>query len=142
MRISEMSNRTAKIIADGGIRNTGDMVKAFAFGADAVMLGSMLAGTDESPGEILEGRKVFRGMASREAQTDWRGHSSAPEGITTTVEYKGPVKDILDDIQGGLASGCSYTGVEKLSDIHEFASFRRITHGGIKESVPHAKVKL
>ena len=90
------------LVIDGGIKTAGDMVKALALGADAIMCGSMLAGTDESPGEVLDmgGKKVkqYRGMASREAQHNWRGTSSAPEGISTIIPYKGPVLDIMDDI--------------------------------------------
>ena len=72
---------TAKVIIDGGIKSAGDMVKAFVFGADAVMVGSMLAGTDSSPGKVVGGRKVYRGMASKEAQIDWRGKAAAAEGV-------------------------------------------------------------
>ena len=86
----------ALIIADGGIKNSGDIVKALSAGATAVMVGSLLAGTDESPGEtFVDGNGVkmknYRGMASREAQTDWRGRSSAPEGISTFIKHKGSV---------------------------------------------------
>jgi IMP dehydrogenase len=91
------SDRDAKIIIDGGIKNSGDIVKALAAGADFVMLGSLLAGTTESPGEIItytdgSKRKAYRGMASKKAQEAWRGKSSSPEGIATTVHYKGSVK--------------------------------------------------
>ena len=91
---------SVELIADGGIRGSGDIVKAYAAGADFVMLGSLLAGTDESPGEIVNyvemqgdrqvyrNYKVYRGMASVEAQIDWRGHSSSVEGVTTTSSHK------------------------------------------------------
>ena len=87
-----MSERNVKIIADGGIKNSGDIVKAIAAGADAVILGSLLAGTDESPGPIVHDKdgvqyKAYRGMASRNAQMDWRGNSSSPEGIATKILY-------------------------------------------------------
>ena len=93
------------IIADGGIRNTGDMVKAFASGANAIMLGSLLSGYDESPGEVIHdslGRPVkeFRGMASKEAQEDWLGGVSVSEGISTVVPYKGKVKEFIRNILG------------------------------------------
>lgn len=131
------------IIADGGIRTSGDMVKAFAAGADAVMIGSMLAGTDEAPGEILtdhNGREVksFRGMASASAQKDAIGSVSVAEGISTTVPYKGSSTHILDQIRGGLGSGCSYTGIQNLSDIYEFAEYYTVSSLSMNESIPHA----
>lgn len=134
---------TCSIIADGGIRNTGDMVKAFAAGAHAVMVGSMLAGTDEAPGEILtdaSGRSVksFRGMASREAQQDATGGYSVAEGISTTIPYKGSVGHILNDIRGGLGSGCSYSGVHNVFELSSFAKYVRVTQASLNESKPHA----
>ena len=132
-------NTYTSIIADGGIRNSGDMVKAFAAGADAVMVGSMLAGTDESPGEVLEGnRKFFRGMASNAAQMDKFGKVSVAEGISTTVPYKGSVKNILDQVRGGLGSGCSYSGVSTLSELAENAEYVKVTSLSLNESKPHA----
>ena len=131
------------VVADGGIRNSGDIVKAFAAGADAVMLGSMLAGTDESPGEILTDRngrevKAFRGMASASAQKDAIGKVSVAEGISTTIPYKGSVKHILDQIRGGIGSGCSYTGVERLSELEEYAEYVTVSSLSMNESIPHA----
>lgn len=133
----------ASIIADGGIRNSGDMTKAFAAGADAVMVGSMLAGTDESPGEITSdhtGRevKLFRGMASAHAQMDKFGRVSVAEGVSTTVMYKGSVKHILDQARGGIGSGCSYSGVHNLSDLAENSQFVKVTSLSLNESRPHA----
>jgi IMP dehydrogenase len=125
------------IIADGGIRNTGDMVKAFAAGADAVMIGSMLSGTDETPGEVVDGYKSFRGMASEDAQVEWRGNYSVIEGVSTWVKCKGPVKNILSEIRNGLGSGCSYTGVNRLIDLCENAMFIKQSIHGVKESNPH-----
>lgn len=143
--VIECSNysKECSIIADGGIRRSGDMVKAFAAGADAVMIGSMLAGTDESPGEILtdingHDVKLFRGMASAAAQKDATGKVSVAEGISTTIPYKGSVMHILDHIRGGLGSGCSYSGVDKLSDIYEFSEYVVVSSLSINESVPHA----
>lgn len=131
------------IVADGGIKTSGDMVKAFAAGADAVMVGSMLAGTDEAPGEILvgiDGKQVksFRGMASADAQKDATGKVSVAEGISTTVPYKGSVKHILDQVRGGLGSGCSYTGVDKLEDLEEYAEYVTVSALSLSESIPHA----
>jgi len=135
------SDRDAKIIADGGIKNSGDIVKALAAGADFVMLGSMLEGTDESPGEIFTSGnkkyKVYRGMASRSAQMDWRGQSSSPEGISTTIPYKGPVADILRDIGGNVRSGFSYTGARTLEELQSNVTFLSQTAGGQHESSTH-----
>jgi IMP dehydrogenase len=133
----------ASIIADGGIRNSGDAVKAFAAGASAIMLGSRLAGTEEAPGSVYineHGRfKSFRGMASREAQESAFGRVSVAEGVSTMVEYTGKVKDTLDEFRGGIASGCSYTGVKQLKDLYEEAMFVEVTPLSINESKPHAK---
>ena len=138
------SDRDARLIADGGIKTSGDVVKALAAGADAVMLGSMLAGTDETPGGIFVDKygdgldyKVYRGMASRNAQMDWRGKSSSPEGISTTVRYKGPVLDVLQDLTGGIKSGFSYSGARTLSELHAKAEFIRQTLAGQSESNTH-----
>lgn len=136
-------NTYCSIIADGGIRNSGDMVKAFAAGADSVMVGSMLAGTDESPGEITSdasGRevKLFRGMASAHAQMDKSGKVSVSEGVSTTVPYKGPVEHILRQIRGGIGSGCSYSGVNNLKELSENAEYRLVSSLSVNESKPHA----
>lgn len=139
----EMSDNTCSIVADGGIRNSGDMVKAFAAGADAVMIGSMLAGTDESPGEVITDHngkeaKVFRGMASASAQRDARGSVSVSEGVSTTVPYKGSVSHLLEKIRGGLGSGCSYSGVEELCMLSPTAEYVEVTAASLNESRPHA----
>lgn len=141
--VREISLTECSIIADGGIRNSGDMVKAFAAGADAVMVGSMLAGTDESPGEIIRDyggkeAKVFRGMASAAAQKDARGAVSVSEGISTTVPYKGSVSHIFDQIRGGIGSGCSYSGVDSLSELSSVAKYVIVSHSSLGESKPHA----
>jgi IMP dehydrogenase len=133
---------TCSIIADGGIRSSGDMVKAFAAGADAVMIGSMLAGTDESPGNILTDSngskvKIFRGMASSAAQNDAKGAVSVSEGVSSTVSYKGSVKNILNQIIGGLGSGCSYSGVESLCDLYLKSECVVVTEASTRESMPH-----
>lgn len=132
------ADRSTLIVADGGIRTSGDIVKAFAAGADLVMLGSMLAGTDESPGEIIDGYKKFRGMASAEAQVDWRGNVSVDEGISTMISCKGPVKNIFNEIKGGISSGCSYSGVESLLLLAETAEYTKVSSSSISESKPHA----
>lgn len=136
------SDRDAKIIADGGIRSSGDIVKALAAGADFVMVGSMLAGTDESPGDIIIGamntkRKVYRGMASKEAQFDWRGKCSSNEGISATVRYKGPVANILAGLGNGIKSGLSYSGVRTITELQAKAQFICQTSAGAVESNTH-----
>jgi len=127
------------IIADGGIRNSGDAAKALAAGANAVMLGRMLAGTKESPGEIVEGRKVFRGMASAEAQHEGRGSVSGVEGIATTVPFVGRVCDIVDELAAGLRSAMSYTGVDNLVDFYHHSVYNRVSGNSLNETRPHAK---
>ena len=142
--ILECSRTTydVKIIADGGMKTTGDMVKALAAGADFVMVGSMLAGTKETPGETFVGKeqkkyKVYRGMASTAAQKSWRGKSSTPEGVSTTVPYRGSVKNILEDIAGGIRSGLSYSGARSLEELRGKASFIRQSSAAQLESNTH-----
>lgn len=133
----------ASIVADGGIRNSGDAVKALAAGADAVMLGSYLAGTDESPGHLHSDGdrqyKIFRGMASAEAQSDFIGSVSVPEGVETTIPYKGPLKKVIEEFNGGLGSGLSYTGAHNLKQLHEDSMFVTASQASLGESRPHAK---
>jgi len=136
------SDRDAKIIADGGIRNSGDIVKALGAGADFVMLGSMLAGTNETPGRTIvhaDGtqRKVYRGMASRQAQEDWRGRVSSLEGVATTVPCRGPVGNIIDFATQGIRSGLSYSGARTIQEFQAKARFVRQTNAGQLESAPH-----
>ena len=143
MAIKEAKSRLGLdvgIIADGGIRSTGDMIKAFAGGADAVMLGSLLAGTDQSPGSLMFDKtgtyKSFRGMASKEAN---EGKDIAiAEGVATKVPYKGNVEDVLNTIRGGIGSGCSYSGVDKLKDLYNDAMFIEVSAMTMNESKPHA----
>jgi IMP dehydrogenase len=142
MDCARSKNTETKIIADGGIKTTGDMVKAIAAGADFVMVGSMLAGTSETPGEIFtksSGKKykVYRGMASHAAQTSWRGKSSTPEGVSTTVPLKGKVDFVLDNISGGVRSGLSYSGCRNIKDFQSSAEFILQTGAGQNESNTH-----
>ena len=140
------------VIADGGIRYSGDIVKALAAGAHCVMMGSMFAGTEESPGDsfLLEGRrfKLVRGMGSlsameegsadryfQEGETDAR--KLVPEGIEARVPYKGPVGDTVFQLVGGLRSGMGYCGAATLQELRTKARFLRITSGGLRESHPH-----
>lgn len=128
------------VIADGGLRTSGDIVKAFAAGASTVMLGSMLSGTIETPGEIKNGRKQYRGMASKAAQVSWRGGvptGMAPEGESTTVNVKGHVRDVILEITGGIRSGMSYVNAAQLSEIREKARFIEMSGNGAAESRAH-----
>jgi IMP dehydrogenase len=137
------SDRDAALIADGGIRTSGDIVKALAAGADFVMLGSLLAGTDETPGSVIHtknGReKVYRGMASKEAQRSWRNRVSSNEGISHTVPLKGPVKHVLDELRTGIRSGISYSGADSVVSLQTKARFIRQTQSGQVESSTHIK---
>jgi len=128
------------LIADGGIKYSGDIVKAMAAGADLVMLGSLLAGTIETPGPIQHGRKMYRGMASRAAQNSWRGgvpEGMAPEGESTSVAIKGHVSDVVHELAGGLRSGMSYINANALSEIRPKARFVEMSPMGMTESRAH-----
>ncbi len=128
------------VIADGGIKTSGDIVKAFAAGADTVMLGSMLSGTIETPGEIKNGKKQYRGMASKSAQVSWRGgvpEGMAPEGEQTQVSVKGHVKHVILELTGGIRSGMSYINATSIAEIREKARFIEMTSSGAHESRAH-----
>lgn len=142
------------IIADGGMKYSGDIVKALAAGGNAVMLGSMLSGTTEAPGEIFESDghkfKTYRGMGSVGAMAQAHGSSDryfqggvneanklVPEGVEARVEYKGDVSDIVFQIIGGLRSGMGYVGASTIDDLRENAQFVKITNAGLRESHPH-----
>ena len=137
------TDRNVKIIADGGIRNSGDIVKALAAGADAVMCGSLFAGCTETPGEVFREQatghtwKTYRGMASKEAQTDWKGNYSSLEGIASKVPYRGSVSVVLNNLRRGIRSGFSYTGARNLEELHAKAQFIEQTTSGLAESHPH-----
>jgi len=153
--IQDCARSEAFIIADGGIRNPGDAVKALAAGADAIMLGGMLAGTDETPGEITEVPifetaspagfqrqkvKVFRGMASKEAQEDFFGEMGdwkAAEGVSKKVPYKGSVEAVLSDLVGGIRSGLTYCGARTIRQLKHRSEFVEITTNGFMEGTPH-----
>lgn len=128
------------VIADGGIKTSGDIVKAFVAGASSVMLGSLLAGTLETPGEIKQGKKLYRGMASKSAQASWRGgvpKGMAAEGESHKISVKGPVSGVVDELLGGLRSGMTYINATKISEIREHAQFMRMTAAGFSESHAH-----
>lgn len=137
------------VIADGGIKYSGDIVKALAAGANVVMLGSLLAGCDEAPGEeeIFQGRrfKVYRGMGSLGAMAcgskdryfQENSKKLVPEGVEGRVPYKGTVSDAIFQLVGGIRSGMGYCGCETIEQLHEKAQFVKITGAGLKESHPH-----
>lgn len=136
------TDRDVTIIADGGIKTSGDIVKALAAGADFVMCGSLLAGTAESPGKVLSLSdntrvKEYRGMASKDAQLDWRNKSSTPEGVASYIPFKGSVTDILNDLEGGIKSGLSYTGARNLTQLRDKVEWARQTSAGTQESGTH-----
>jgi len=146
------------IVLDGGIRNSGDFSKAMAAGCVAVMVGSLLSGTDESPGEIVDSQgvaiaehllnadlilvdrfKSYRGSASLESyevQGKMANHRT-PEGISRLVEYKGSIKDVVQQLDAGLRSSLTYLGAKNLKEFRENAEFVQITTNGLKESNPH-----
>ena len=137
------------VIADGGIKYSGDITKAIAAGANVVMVGSLFAGTDESPGEeeLYEGRrfKVYRGMGSMGAmqagskdryfQEDV--NKLVPEGVEGRVPYRGPLGDVVYQLLGGLRSGMGYCGAPNIKTLQETAQFVKITAASLKESHPH-----
>lgn len=143
------------IIADGGIKYSGDVVKALAAGGNAVMLGSMLSGTEEAPGDVQQGSdgrlvKSYRGMGSVGAMSEQHGSSDryfqggvneanklVPEGIEAVVSYKGTVSNVVYQILGGLRSGMGYCGAENIDKLIETAQFVRISNAGLRESHPH-----
>lgn len=138
------------VIADGGIKYSGDIAKAIAAGADSVMIGSLFAGTDESPGEtiLFEGRsyKAYRGMGSVESMKrgsadryfqEQQGEKLVPEGIVGRVPYKGPLADSVFQLIGGLKAGMGITGCRNIPEFKKKARFVRITGAGLRESHPH-----
>lgn len=141
--------RGVPVIADGGVRYSGDITKALAAGADTVMLGSLFAGTDESPGEIeiYQGRsyKVYRGMGSipamragsgdRYAQEE--GQKLVPEGIEGRVPYKGPLAETVYQLVGGIRAGMGYVGAATIDELHRKGKFMRITSNSVRENHPH-----
>ena len=136
------TDRNVAIIADGGLKTSGDMVKALAAGADAVMCGSMFSGTDETPGKVIEEQdgtrwKMYRGMASKEAQLNWRGRFSSHEGVSARVPYRGTVNKLLEDIERGLRSGLSYSGARTIAELQSKAEFVIQTSAGLGESKTH-----
>jgi IMP dehydrogenase len=132
--------QSTPVIADGGIKTSGDIVKAFAVGANTIMLGSVLSGTLETPGEIRHGKKLYRGMASKSAQVSWRGgvpKGMAAEGESTLVPIKGHVSDVINELAGGLRSGMTYINAVNLTDIMNKSEFMEMSGSGLNESRAH-----
>jgi IMP dehydrogenase len=149
--VSEAEKRGVPVIADGGIKFSGDVVKALAAGASCVMVGNLFAGTDESPGELVlfQGRsyKVYRGMGSmasmrrgskdRYAQVGTDDTKLVPEGIEGRVPYRGTISAVVHQLMGGLRSGMGYVGAGTVPELREKARFVKISSAGLRESHPH-----
>jgi len=153
LECSEVSSKAkVPLISDGGIKFSGDVTKALAAGADSVMIGSLFAGTDESPGEMVlyQGRsfKTYRGMGSLSAmkqgsrdrysqENESNLQKLVPEGIEGRVPYKGPLENVVNQLVGGLRAGMGYCGAKNISELHKKSQFLRITSAGLKESHVH-----
>jgi IMP dehydrogenase len=147
---SVANKKKIPVIADGGIRSSGDIAKALAAGASAVMLGNMFAGTDEAPGKIItkDGKKFkeYRGMGSRavietaagKERYFTHGRKAVPEGVEALVPYKGPVSEIVATLASGVQVGMGYVGARSIPEFHKKANFIRITHASIAEGKPHS----
>ena len=158
--VSVASKRGVPVIADGGIRTSGDIAKALAAGASAVMLGNLLAGTDETPGRIVDSHgkpaeggsssggkyKEYRGMGSKSVIESaagkeryfTHGRKAVPEGVEALVPYKGPVADVVATLISGIQVGMGYVGARNLKEFHKKAKFTRITNASITEGKPHS----
>ena len=139
----EARRHDVPIIADGGIKTSGDMVKAIAAGPDTVMLGSLFSGCLETPGKVTGGKKKYRGMASKDAQVSWRGNlpkGMAPEGVDVFVTCKGSAEDVAHELVGGIRSGMSYLNSYNLKELQENARFMEMSAQGMRESKPHGAV--
>ena len=138
------------VIADGGIRTSGDIAKALAAGASAVMMGNMFSGTDEAPGEIVmkDGKrfKEYRGMGSRAVIESisgserylTKGRKAVPEGVEALVSYKGPVEDVIAELVSGVQVGMGYLGAKSIAELQKKAEFIRITQASLTEGKPHS----
>lgn len=150
------ANKAAKkfknkfVLADGGAVKSGDLIKALACGADACMCGSLFAGTDEAPGEIISKNGIFykkynasTSRTEKKRQIEKSGNGKKPhfelhvEGVESLVKYKGPVKDVVEQLCAGMRSGFSYSGARNISELQKRARFIKITQAGLRESFPH-----
>ncbi len=148
--VSVAEKKGVPVIADGGIRTSGDIAKALAAGASAVMLGNLLAGTDETPGKIVGKNggkyKEYRGMGSKSVIESaagkeryfTHGRKAVPEGVEALVSYKGPVADVVATLVSGVQVGMGYVGARNLKEFHKKAKFTRITNASITEGKPHS----
>lgn len=142
VRMARLDNLWYNTIADGGIKNSGDIVKSLAAGASAAMLGKLLAGTSASPGTIhrrSDGHlyKSYRGNASYGTKKDHSGNVSNIEGVETEVRYSGKLEDVIEKLCQGIRSGMSYVGALTIQELQEKAEFVKISQSGFKESTPH-----
>ena len=138
--VLDVSATGVDVVADGGIRHPGDVAKAIAAGAKVVMIGSLLTGTDEAPGKIINNTKVARGQASNTYMKDNHvkiNEFRAPEGIQTTVKLKGPAENTIHFLVGGLRSAMSYAGAKNLDEFHQKALFVLASEAVQKENLPH-----
>jgi len=151
---SVASKKKVPVIADGGIRTSGDIAKAIAAGASAVMLGNLFAGTDEAPGKVVEKNghsfKEYRGMGSKaviqsasgKERYFTHGRKAVPEGVEALVPYKGPLSEIVADLSSGLQVGMGYVGAKTLAEFPKKAQFIRITSSSILEGKPHSLAQI
>lgn len=144
MECATCAGTEVPIIADGGIRNSGDIVKALAAGASSVMVGSLLSGTLETPGRVIvikgQKSKEYRGMASKDAMVNFKGEvpdGISPEGEATIVPFKGTVHDVLSTLLGGIRSGMTYNNARTIEELTQNAEFRVITSNAVVENGPH-----
>ena len=148
--IQDCARTDRSIVADGGIRTSGDIVKALAFGADFVMIGGMLAGTEPTPGDVItkpNGAQIkrYRGMASREAQEEFLGQMhewKTAEGVAAEVPYRNNQEAIVADIVGGLRSGLTYAGSNTISELQRKLNYVLVTQAGRLESLPHKLMEI
>jgi IMP dehydrogenase len=140
-KFKKQFNLSSNIIADGGIKNSGDIVKALAAGSDMVILGSLLAGTSESPSELFqingEKFKMYSGMASKESQESWRGYSTSIEGVSSKTKYVGPLENVISEFVANIKSGLSYSGVRTIKELQESAIWSLHSNNSLNESKPH-----
>jgi IMP dehydrogenase len=143
--IKTFYDNSITIISDGGIKHSGDIVKAISAGADTVMMGSLLAGTSCSAGDLISlpdgsKRKIYRGQSSRSFLNDVGKKDVAAEGVCIEIAYKGETEDILKEIIGGIRSGMTYSGAGSLEEMREAAEFMEISNNAWIESTPHALI--